>query len=228
MCLKTGPDGIPKCDGMCEKTSHCAGDEFCIDSMPEFQNPNKVLSGVCMAKCDPFNVAADSDPGQECDAIPAVEGTLIPACLQAMGASPEGTPCASFPFQCSPGLTCSKASWESDVHCRAFCTRLTLARVGGRAPRAPGATSWCACPQLPTAALTRAQTPQATPARTLRRTPRWTDRLGPSGWRAQSRPIRRRGDARTLARRVSTCPAPARTLRRLQSCSYAPSSDEPP
>ena len=149
MCLKTGPDGIPKCDGMCEKTSHCAGDEFCIDSMPEFQNPNKVLSGVCMAKCDPFNVAADCDPGQECDAIPAVEGTLIPACLQAMGASPEGTPCASFPFQCSPGLTCSKASWESDVHCRAFCDKAHACPSGRACTASTGGDFMVCLPAAP-------------------------------------------------------------------------------
>ena len=165
MCFSSGPDAPRKCIALCEKTSQCASNEFCYDLTAFDTSPGKVLMGFCLAKCDPFNVAAACGAGQESSSFATTEGTKSLGCIKATGSAPEGTPCANAPEQCGQGLACFKSSWESVYRCRPFCDQAHSC-PSGLACTPDSKWDFMACLPLPPDAGTDAGTDAATDAGT--------------------------------------------------------------
>ena len=165
LCLMDGPDTALKCRSTCDKTSQCASNEFCNDLTLFDTSHDKVLSGFCDAKCDPFNVAAVCEAGQECEAFPTAEGTFTLGCFKATGSVPEGTPCAPAPEQCAPGLACMKSSWESVPRCWPYCDA-SHPCPSGLACTADANRDFTACLPLPPDAGTDAASDAGTDAAT--------------------------------------------------------------
>ncbi|MCC6669006.1 MAG: hypothetical protein IT375_35025 [Polyangiaceae bacterium] len=119
--LGAGATGKWACLSLCVKTADCAESEVCIDTLPSDKSPDKVFSGLCQAKCDPFNVAATCAPGANCVVFAAAGGSDSVVCSFGFGSAAEGSPCVNAVGDCGPGLLCVKAPWEDSSTCRAFC-----------------------------------------------------------------------------------------------------------
>ena len=138
VCWKNGADPVLRCRALCDKTSQCESDQFCVD-LTFGQNPDKLIWGLCRAKCDPFNPAAICATGEKCDWAPTVEATVTTGCWQSMGSAPEGTPCGEDPDTCGTGLACLGMPGETDIRCRAFCDKAHPCPGGFSCIGAPGA-----------------------------------------------------------------------------------------
>lgn len=136
-CTKEGAD--LKCRALCDKTSQCESDQFCVDMTYYDTSPDKLMLGLCKAKCDPFNPTASCATGEECDWAPTAEATVTTGCWPSMGSAPEGTPCENDPETCGKGLACLGAPGQTEISCRAFCDKAHPCPSGRACLGAPGA-----------------------------------------------------------------------------------------
>ena len=164
VCWKNGADPVLRCRALCDKTSQCESDQFCVD-LTFGQNPDKLIWGLCRAKCDPFNPAAICATGEKCDWAPTVEATVTTGCWQSMGSAPEGTPCGEDPDTCGTGLACLGMPGETDIRCRAFCDKAHPCPGGFSCIGAPGA-DFTLCMPAPADAGTDAASDAGTDAAT--------------------------------------------------------------